>query len=232
MTEDEIKIAENIDDVISQYLLVRNKERDSSFWEDEEKVYHVSSGAGCTRKAYYKRTINKPLTANTLRYFILGERIEDLIEKCMSRFCRTIDNSIRLRAEVNDWILTGETDIVKKKDGEVIQMYEIKSTSYIKYRKNEPKLAHMLQVTGYMKMLGLDHCYIIYVDKKNLDTVVHKVEFSKELFKTFITNIKILHDSLMNNHLPDKNPESSSECRYMCNYSEECKKKLNPDKKL
>ena len=229
---------DELERAITNYLERENEKRDQSYWDVKEDVYHVTDATKCLRRAYYKRTIDKDPDGDSLRNFKLGHLYESLIEDVFKDRFENIGNSERIKATVEDedygqFKLVGETDIVQydrvslnnsvmvtAETGDIINIWEIKSTKNLYYQKSEPSDYHPEQLNLYLGLLRLGKGHIVYIDKRDLSVAVHELEFDKELFKESVERIKELRRHIKKDEEPDADPKNW-ECG-ICSYQDEC----------
>lgn len=223
------KPAYDFQNIVDDYVDELSSKEDKSFWRKEKNRYHVSYGSKCTRDVFYSYLQKKEFGCRTKRNFRLGHIMEDIMEGSLKNAFGAIENSVVLEKKFDGYDIVGETDPVLKVGNTVLDMFEIKSTGFSNYKKDRPNFDHILQVHGYMGLLGLDGCNIIYVDKKDLSVVPHKVNFSNQLFELWKSRIDKLHAHLKEHTLPDKNPVEDYQCKY-CSYKKICKDDSLPEK--
>ena len=228
---------DELEKAITEYLKQQNEKRDQSYWDVKPDIYHVTDATKCLRRAYYKRKIDKDPDGDSLRNFKLGHITEDILEEVFKNAYHNIGNSERIKAIVEDeefgeFQLVGETDIVQydkmpvnddvmvESKGDIINIWEIKSTKNLYYQKNEPSDYHPEQLNLYLGLLGLGKGHIVYIDKRDLSVAVHELEFDEELFKESVERIKELRRHIKKDEEPDADPKSW-ECG-ICSYQDEC----------
>jgi len=214
-----------------ELLEEKREERDTSWWIPEKNAYHVSHVIDCLRKSFLKRTVETELDESSLKNFELGHEIEEKAAKSLAKIDSNIENDYRIRRkldEKDEFKIKGETDPVERdpNSGEIKDMFEIKSTSYLRYAKEEAKDHHFAQVNAYMGLLGLNTSKIIYIDKKDYSNHTHIVSFDKEKFEEFKERARKLHEHVKKDKIPEAEPQTDWECDH-CKVKHICQKPQN-----
>jgi len=220
----------NINELIQNKLVSEFSNKDSSYWEREDKTYHCSDWGKCPLKTYFEFKLGKREDEEAYRVFRQGHDIEAFIQEVMELEFgnRLIKNSYPIKFNIGDIKIVGETDIVRiSEDGKKIeQMYEIKSTKNTHYVQDTPNENHIFQVQPYMLGLNLDRCKIIYIDKRDLKGIVHTVEYSTEKYKEGFKRVKTIEETLRGEKeidaLLEISPFEDWECKYACQYVNKC----------
>ena len=198
--------------------------------EREQNILFPSELGFCLRRNYYLYKKPKKLTFETLKLFKAGDLVHNwLITVLLSSFERNkikyFDYEGKVKHTEEEFEIIGKYDdiIGIEMNGE-LKLLEFKTVRDLRKIKSVVD-HHFLQVNFYMKKLGLDRAYIVYVDRRNLDIKVFEVKFSEERFQELITRAKILFSHLKENKLPVAEAKSKAIwfCWY-CPYFEECEK--------
>jgi len=222
---DEIDTSHLFTDMFNQnfveHLKEKNDERDKSWWAPEKDTYHVTDITGCLRKSFLKKKVNIELDESSLKNFEIGHRVEDIAAKALEKMYDNVENDYRITKEFNGYKIKGETDPILKVNNKILDMFEIKSTSYISSVKDKPKSHHLRQVNAYMGLLGLHSCKIIYIDKKNYSDLAHHIPFDKDMFRDFKNKAEWLHTCFKNEKIPAAKPMENWECKW-CDVRDIC----------
>jgi len=220
------------EDVLKEYLRHR-AESSSKYHETKDGVYHASETSQCLRKLYYKRKAPEdkiPKDESSYPHFRLGHLIERIYFNALKHkhSYMHVRNSVPIRHEFDDFELVGQTDpVILGENLKPKRIYEVKSTSNIKYSKNEPSKHHVFQVHPYIAALQCP-CSIVYIQKTNLSTATHEVNFDPSIFKASVDRLRELHKYLNDNKLPPSEPFSPKfECKF-CSFSKHCNKDIDP----
>lgn len=214
----------DFDKIFKEYLNDKYAPKEDSFWSPEFGKYHASSMGKCLRQTYYKHIYGPKKDLSSYPNFELGNTIERIAEHVLSEFYGWdyVKNSFRIHIDNKDFDIVGQTDILLFGENlELKTMFEIKSTKNIIYNQDNPNDMHVMQVHPYMKALNLDSCYVLYIQKTDMTTVGHEVEFDDFIYNKGVENISILHKAIENESPPPPKPFKNVECSW-CNYKPIC----------
>ncbi len=226
----EIETRFSFERAMDKYLRKENENKNKQWWSREEKEYHVSDGSKCLRKGYYKdKTGPKDVDESALRYFKRGNIIEEVAEEVIRMEFETenyiIDNSHRFTEDMGDYVIRGETDIIKRSpvSGDILTIFEIKSTGNLDFKRDAPDKHHLEQLNAYLGFTDTEEGYVIYISPDDFKSVTHKVSFDEEMFEGFKSRIREL-DGAIDRDTPPSTAlcEPKWECDY-CDYYSECK---------
>ena len=204
----------------------------------EKKIgrYFPSEAGSCLRKSWYSYKIPRDVDDDKKKIFYAGE----LIHHFISEVIKSEKNpEVELTAyelpfiiKESDFAVSGRIDdILKLNINQKSFLVEVKSTKTLDYT-NEPNKAHVMQLQLYMHALNMQDGVILYVDKTTLKTKAFEVKYDKKIFDIVLNRIKILHETLMKNKVPDPEARIIKEMHYMCQnceYKEECYKDTPKD---
>jgi len=215
--------------------------------ENERKrvigIYYPSEMGFCLRRTYFLYKKPKPIPLKTLLLFESGRVVHEWLANLFMKydeielgkigdfFMEKIKIDVRsegklaFKVDEGVWLIGRFDDLLLVKLGDYQDLFliEVKSVRDISMIR-EPKESHRMQINFYMKLLGIEEGYIMYVDRKTYEYKIFKVEFSKELWEKLIERVKKLHECLVNDELPE--PEGRKTfwmCKY-CDYIDECLK--------
>lgn len=210
--------------IMRDYLNEKYSEEDDEYFERKFGVYHASGSGKCPRRRYFDFVEDTQVEARAYPHFELGNMIEDIFEDALiARYGhRYVVNGLPIEIPIDDFVLVGETDPVIINDNfEIRELWECKSTSNLSYTRDGPKRAHVRQVHAYMYGLKLFECNIIYVNKKNLRTQVHPVEFDPEIWAEIVADWRTVHEAIVNEEPPG--PESDEDRQdHFCSHDARC----------
>lgn len=119
--------------------------------------------------------------------------------------------------------IAGSTDpaICDPDSGDVIALTEVKSTGSLG-RITEPKRRHLFQIHAYLKSLGIESGYLIYVDRDELlDPKVFEVTFEQAVWERVTEWALETLPYALNDELPPADPPEGWMCNY-CEYQNRC----------
>jgi len=208
--------------LVVEYLEARRAEK---YKPRQIGIYYASElGSECLRQSYFRYTIEKPLESFTLGVFAIGDLLHDWFEKAIKEVLGKQGHKVEVEKEVPPY----KCDIFEihgRADLYVDECFvaDIKTVSPNTFKYQLPKQPHIAQINFYMHQLRAEKGIIIYLDKYALRIRHYEVSFDPDLFDQSISQIRRLHDYLIEKKIPsrcesypDKYP-----CTY-CNYREEC----------
>lgn len=219
--------------IMSDYLEAEFGE-DSEDSDDDDRFryqqgeWHSSNTYGCMRKWWYKFKLGSRSDPSSYPYFKLGHTYEKILGEALAN--RYSEDRVE-QSHIIDPIpiegsgeMVGEADfVIWDQDKEnIIKGVEAKTTGNIKYKRGEPSTSHLYQVHPYMYATGLDQWNIIYMQRDDLETVVHKVNFDDEIWSSIVNRCKTFDYYLDVDKIPDADPDSEFQCKY-CDFRKECK---------
>lgn len=190
------------------------------YFKPEVGKYHASTSGSCLRRLYYDFKHEVPPGEDAWPHFELGNRMEDVFERALieEHGERYVANSIPISIPIDGFEIVGETDIVVLGDNLTVDtLYEVKSTKNLSYVRNKPKWPHVCQLHCYSYGLDLindESRKIVYIDKGNLETVTHEVDFERGIWNHILRKMRNLHEALMNDEPPEVQPEKHRD--YFC----------------
>jgi len=204
-------------DYINNHILELNEKRRSEHKLPADNYFYASAALGCMRAEYFKRKFPKEFGIETLKIFFLGDLLHELFQKC-------IPGEDEVEAMINDdgIIVSGRVDKIDS-FGDIL---EFKTTSNVKYNEEKPSEHHIAQLNLYLHEKKKSEGYIIYIDKRNLKTKKHTIQYSPELYKKTIDHFREISKYLIANEVPPFSEGYSFDkfpCTY-CQYKEECLK--------
>lgn len=150
---------EELDRLILEWL------HDEGGHKDKAGKYRVSDAGKCYLMRYMKRhgveRVSLP-PEKIRRRFWVGHVFHEFVQQKLSAIFSDSDD-VEIEKRVEDEHRVGHVDIVW--NGAV---YELKTIKSLKYISNAIK-HHELQVVTYTEMLGLEDCFIVYIDIQSFD---------------------------------------------------------------
>lgn len=202
--------------IMKDFLNAEHSGRDE--WHERELgTYHASSCGKCLRHRYYQHAEDPQPDKSAYPHFELGHRLESVFldalkEEFGDRYVKT---DIPIEIQFDGYRIVGETDpVVVGENGVPKEIFEVKTTTNLKYTRSEPKWTHLCQLHSYMKALDLEESSIVYIQKTDLSTQRHRVEFDPEIWETIDSSTRKLHEALLEKNPPDKQPEEGRD--YFC----------------
>jgi len=207
--------------LVEEYLLAQQDEHPI-----KPRTFHCSELGYCPRKIYYKRFLQKKPDLKALKNFVLGDLIHEKLTQMLEFKYEEIESEGRIVLYLprEDIRFAGKFDDLVRVDNKEY-LIEKKSTRSLLYI-TEPLYHHKIQLMFYMKALGLQEGYLVYIDKKSFDTSCFKLSFDPELFNQVLKKIIRIQKNIDEKRLPRKQPLGEWECN-CCPYKEICAKNLN-----
>ena len=100
-------------------------------------------------------------------------------------------------------------------------VWELKTVSYLPPYRYKIPTKHIAQLNLYLWLNDKKYGKLVYIDKRNLNTIEHSFEFDAKLFRTTIDIFCDVYNHLIMNTLPPAEPIDESECGY-CAFRLEC----------
>jgi len=204
-------------------------------------VYYASElGFPCLRSLFLRyRHPKKKLSKRTLRVFHLGNMIHDFVEDVFenSENSFVVDETEKRVAQVYragpkkfHFEIHGRVDAVivnrEVEHCDEPMAVEIKSCAPNMFKYGDlPKSSHVTQLMFYLKQLGLERGYVLYVEKYGLRTRSCLVKYDAEIYNQLVKRARQLHYALVKEKAPPRHESFPSKfpCSY-CEVKEECKK--------
>lgn len=179
----------------------------------DEDTVHVGEACNCLRKSYYTRKHgSKDLShiAPSKRVILgLGMSTHLVFEEVLRELgYKTEQQVVR---EYDCFKLAGTPDAV---GGDHI--VEIKTCNKL---PDEPLPHHVMQLNGYLGLLGFRKGYIVYICKRDGNVRIFQVGFNQRLFDRLVERARQLHEHLKSDTPPP--PEPSFLCQY-CEWKWKC----------
>ncbi len=206
---------------INEFIEKKNQQRSQGHEAPPNNKFYASQALMCPRQVYFSRVIPKELPVETLKVFHLGHILHEEIQKMVPG-----QDEVPLLINEENIIISGRIDKVHS-DGTII---EFKTTSNKKFNEEKPSEAHVAQLMLYLKAFDKKSGKIVYVDKRDLSTVEHTIEYDPEIYNETISRFKEINLALETNETPKLSEDLQESllknkypCSY-CQYKDECKK--------
>lgn len=189
----------------------------------EVGVYHASAMGKCVRRHYFNFKEDTQPENDAYPHFELGNRLEDLYEDALKEEYgeKYVKNDVPIKFQGDDYKIVGSTDpVIINDNGDIETIFEVKTTGNLKYTRGSPKDRHLYQLMCYMKALNVNKANIVYINKYNLETVTHEVQFDIVIWNDILNRAERLHEALENDEPPE--PVNSDESDYFCEFDERC----------
>lgn len=216
---------------MDEYLRDKYENEDDDFFEPVVGEYHSSTLGHCLRRRYldFKNPEAAEPGEGAWPHFELGNVLERVFEDALEAEFghRYVKNSLPVEIDCGDYKIVGETDpVVMGQNGEIDQLWEVKTTTNLKYTRDSPKYEHVCQVHAYIYGLSLlnSGAKIVYIDKKNLDTVVHDVDFKEYRWDQIRDETDRLHEALTTDNIPEPVEEKKQD--HFCAHGAKCCKEV------
>jgi hypothetical protein len=211
--------------LLQEYLERKVKERKGN-------IFYPSEIPQCLRRTWYFYKKPKKLTFELLKLFQAGNLVHNfLISVFLNSFQRDkiqfFDYEGKVRYTGKNFEIIGRyDDVVMININDEPKLFELKTARNLEFIK-EVKPHHFSQINFYLKQLGLEKGWVVYIDRRNLNIRVFEINFSEEKFQELVKRAEILWNHLKENKLPvaeaKVNKSMSWACRY-CSFLQECEK--------
>lgn len=186
--------------------------------------YYPSEIGMCLRKIWYSYKYPQEIKPDLLKIFEVGNIIHDFVVKVLKSEknpdVELLKTEFPFKEEIDDFTISGRVDnlILIKLSGKNV-LVEVKSTPDINMVK-EASPHNVVQLQLYMYFTGIHDGILLYVDKKNLQSKVFKIEYNEPDALKIIERFRKLHACLKRNIMPDPEARESKNTIWMCRYCE------------
>jgi len=181
---------------------------------DPIDLFHPSSAGNCERQIFLSKLGVKLFSEEVRGAMQIGTVIHEWVqdmEEVKDNFF--IEQVHVLEIPNTKLYFQGKIDLKDKKTGYVIDIKSIKNLFYAKFK---PMTHHVAQINVYMAMANVIKADLVYVQKHNLETKTHTVNFDKILLEETFEKIKRVYEALKNfDQENPKIPFKKCEC-YSC----------------
>ena len=221
-------------ETVKKFLRESNTESRKGHTIPHNGYFYASEALKCPRSIYYSRVDPKDPDDTLLGVFKIGEILHEFFQDVMMKAQPDLKDEVEVRVKDEEAGIevSGRADLMG--DTEII---EFKTTANVKYNEAEASITHKGQTILYLSQNRDKKAYVIYIDKRNMITAKHEVEFDEIMFDAIMNNFKKAKVALDGGDMPDKPGFVEAwQCKY-CSYAKRCKEELlqmvkEKDKKL
>ncbi len=191
--------------------------------------YYPSEIGLCMRKLWYSYKTPAETKPELLKIFELGnimhDFVVDVLESRKTPDVELVKSEFPLRLDGKGFVISGRVDnlILVRSSGKEI-LVEVKSTADVG-SVQEASEHNKMQLQLYMYITGIKHGILLYVDKKNLQSKIFKVEYDEDEAERIVERFGLLHRFLTEGRLPEPEARAKQEdlwqCRF-CEFRERC----------
>lgn len=203
-------MSDNDQSVMQAYLEAEHGGELDDYYKPEIGEFHASTTGSCVRRLYYDFIEPEQPDDDAWKHFELGNRMENIFEDALvQRHERKyVVNAMPIKVDLGEYHIVGETDpVVIGDNGEIEELWEVKSTSNLSYVRSKPKWPHVCQLHCYAYGLDLlnpsDTRKIVYIDKTSLETVTHEVSFEQGIWTHILNKLETAYDALQAGEPPE-----------------------------
>ena len=202
---------------VKTFLRQKNTESAAKHTIPNNSYFYASEALKCPRQIYYSRKFPQAPDDKLLGVFYVGETIHEMFQGILKEAKADLKDEVEIRIKMDDIEVSGRADLMG--DNEIL---ELKTTADVKYNKDEASTHHIGQLTLYMSQHRDKKGTLVYIDKRNLETVEHQIEFDQMTFDAVMNNFKKAKIALDTDKLPLKPGYVDAwQCKY-CNYKDKC----------
>ena len=166
----------------------------------------------CPRKGYYDYVHGPRLTEKGVRFVTLGTALHDFILRGFE------ERGYRVEVPF-EYYVRDDVKIRGRVDGVAVDhVLELKTVFRF---PEEPYPHHVAQVSVYMRAMGKDTAYILYVSRNDLSRRVFEVPFDRDAYNCAVNTAVEIHEALLSGEPPAPAPVAEWECKN-CPYRELC----------
>jgi len=193
--------------------------------------YYPSEIGMCIRKVWYSYREPKDIEPRLLKIFSLGNMIHDYVVEVLKSeknpHVELLKSEFPFKETIEDFTISGRIDnLVLVKADNTNLLIEVKSTADLSYIV-DPSPHNIDQLQLYMHFTGIPDGILLYVDKRNMNSKVFYISYSKEHAEKIIEKFKKLHMCLTKQIVPEPESRMSVHKKWMCRnceYKEKCYK--------
>jgi hypothetical protein len=190
-----ISVGETMIDIkrIIEEQLMNDKEEQRREAEPIE-FFHASSLGYCDRQIFLTKIHAKTFDVFTRGKMEIGSSIHHRIQHYPEiRELFDVEVPVKIAVEGTSLVIVGSADLVAK-DKSVCQ--DIKSINGLTYVQTRPMAEHIVQVNAYLRALDIINGEIVYVNKTDMNIIVHPFNYNANLFKQTCEKILRVFDAL------------------------------------
>jgi len=189
--------------------------------------YYPSEVGNCLRKVWYSYKSPKKTDTALIRIFeagnMLHEFVADVIKSEKNPEIELLQAEMPIQLKLDKFLISGRIDnliLVRMENKKVL--VEVKSCKFL---PKELRKEHESQLQLYMEATGVHDGIVLYVQKDNLQTIWFEIKYNKEEIKKILDRFNDLHDSLVDNKMPEAEAKNNPDMIWLCNncpWKEEC----------
>jgi CRISPR/Cas system-associated exonuclease Cas4 (RecB family) len=197
-------------------------------------IFYASEALQCHRKVYLKMVDPRPDDDLPLGLFYMGKAVEEaIITHVRMKYGLNVEEQVRLDIEIAPGIrIHGYLDFCIKNDkGKIKEIFEIKSTSMIRYMEKEKcaKPHHRGQLQCYLSGFKCLEGAVLYVERGDLLKMKQFNDyFDEELWQEIVDGFVSIVRHIEKGTPPPPIPVEDWECKY-CDRSKECTQERRED---
>jgi len=190
-------------------------------------IYYASESLQCHRKVYFKIVDPQVDDDLPLGLFYMGKAVEEaIIHHIRMKYGLDVQEQVRLDIEIAPGIrIHGYLDFcIKDAKGKIKQIFEIKSTSMIRYmeKEKEAKPHHRGQLMCYLVGFKCLEGAVLYVERGDLLKMKQFNDcLDEDLWQEIVDGFVSVTRHIEKGVPPPPIPVEEWECKY-CNRSKEC----------
>ena len=166
--------------------------------------------SSCIRKTWFDFKFPKAFPVETVGIFESGTKIHEFVQKIVAKSNIISEEEVPIEMHFFNGLfkVRGKIDNVIEYNNQKI-IIEYKSTADIS-KILCPKDEHLTQINLYLGMRDLKNGMIVYIDKQNYSKIKEfSITFDKKIYDDTISNIKLLHEHIIEDKLPEKTKTKS-----------------------
>ena len=173
---------------------IMNDEEERRRAKEELGSFHCSGLGYCARQIFLNKIHAKYFDLNIKGSMSVGSAIHHYIQwfKDIKDVCE-VEVPLKYMIEGSEAFLVGSADLVAKDRSMVC---DIKSINGLNYVFASPMAEHIVQVNTYLKCLDIQDGQILYVNKPNMEMVVHNIKYNEVIFQQTIMKVLTVFEAL------------------------------------
>ena len=186
--------------------------------------YYPSEIGMCMRKVWYSYKFPQDIQPDLLKVFEVGNIMHDFVVKVLKSEknpeVELLKSEFPFQKEIDDCLISGRIDnliLVKMNNKNVL--VEVKSTGNIDFIE-EAAPHNVVQLQLYMHVLEIYDGILLYIDKRNLKSVIFPIPYNQNEAEKIIERFRKLHGHLLDNTIPEPEARSSPKTLWMCRFCE------------
>lgn len=191
---------------------LERKATEDTFHTYKVGEYYPHLIGSCPLKAYYMYTEGPAIGYRGVRFVNAGIIYHDFVLQAYREMGYEVEVPFSLRI-APDIVVKGRVDALGF--GHVV---EVKTTRRL---PDEPYENHKLQVTLYMRALGVKRALFHYITRNDFTSRFFDFYYDSSYYRRAVDRIKALHESLLEGVPPEPSPAFPGECAD-CPFRDRC----------